>query len=305
VAARTDYTVAYRSADGRVVDLCKIILSADGSYYLTAPYHNLNRAIAAKLTVNYATDTIGSALNDAVEVATLEDDERRLKLSHHPDGFLQFSGEGILSGRNADGTPKGIGTQSWSLLRPTFGPSFGIAFSDPLATGRTTAGRRRTVVFDEADIAHMRTPAIRGLIFVGYYLPVPWREYAYLVGPEQYEIQIVNPSAQAVLRLTALLASPTSAYPGLIGIQALPHGLPSKSNVPSFMMMSSTGDLRRNKRGELLGDQLICVYPQPDLDAGSSYMSLNYPLPAPAYVAPVPWYDVIARLRRLVSQGRP
>jgi hypothetical protein len=39
----------------------------------------------------------------------MEDDEYRLKLSHHPDGFVQFSGHGIKSGRNADGTPKGLG----------------------------------------------------------------------------------------------------------------------------------------------------------------------------------------------------
>jgi hypothetical protein len=53
-----------------------------------------------------------------------------------------------------------------------------------------------------------------------------------------------------------------------------------------YMVTSSTGNLRRNEDGDLLGDQLVCVYPRPNLSDPVNYMSLNYPLPAPPYEAP-------------------
>src|SRR3954470_886414 len=118
-----DYTVAYDDGND-VVDLCKILFGADGSYYVTAPYHPADRAIAAKATVNYAEGADLLSLDDALELAVLDDDERRLKVSHHPDGFLQFSGQGIRSGLDEAGQPKGIGTFSWPLTTPTLGPSF-------------------------------------------------------------------------------------------------------------------------------------------------------------------------------------
>lgn len=62
------------------------------------------------------------------------------------------------------------------------------------------------------------------------------------------------------------------------------------------MVTSSTGNLRRNDEGDLLGDQLVCVYPRPDLTHPVHYMSLNYPLPAPPYTAPPGTQDVVPRL---------
>jgi len=39
-------------------------------------------------TVNYAGPPEAFTSEKAIEVAVLDDDDRRLKLSHHPDGFL-------------------------------------------------------------------------------------------------------------------------------------------------------------------------------------------------------------------------
>jgi hypothetical protein len=271
---------------GETVDLCKIILGGDGSYYITAPFHPHNKALAAIMTVNYAKPPQILSFDEALEVAVLEDDDKRLKLSHHPDGFIQFSGEGVLSGRNQDGSPKGLGTYSWPLRRPTLGPSFGMMFGDPKGSGRPTRGGPRTVVFNEDDIAHMRKGDLAGLRIAGYYLPVRWREFVHRIGPDHYEIGIVNPGAQAVLSLRVLLAPVDSDLPGLIGLQAVPHGLVMPSGGGGYMVTSSTGNLRRNEDGDLLGDQLVCVYPMPNLSDPVNYMSLNYPLPAPPYEAP-------------------
>jgi hypothetical protein len=153
MAKSIDYTVAYSSDQG-IVDLCKILFGGDGSYYVTAPYHPADKAIAAKVVVNFAKQDGLFQLDDAVELAVLDDDERRLKVSHHPDGFLQFSGSGVRSGLDDQGRPKGLGVFSWPLTQPTFGPSFQLAFSDPHACGRATKANNRTVVLPEAEIEH-------------------------------------------------------------------------------------------------------------------------------------------------------
>ena len=155
--------------------------TGDGSYFVTAPYHPLDRAVAGKITINYANPTLGrkivSLQDDALELGVLDDDRRRLKLSHHPSGLLQFSGEGITSGLDSDGQPKGIGTISWPLVLPTLGPSFGIGFADPLTSGRPSANRPQTVVLRESALEHLRFGDLRGLHITGFYFPPMWREF--------------------------------------------------------------------------------------------------------------------------------
>lgn len=55
-----------------------------------------------------------------------------VKFSYHPDGFVQFSSatnKKIVSGRNPNGSPKGLGVLSWSLNNPiSTGPSMTITF---------------------------------------------------------------------------------------------------------------------------------------------------------------------------------
>lgn len=284
-----DYTIGYHDGTS-TVDLFKILFGGDGSYYITAPYHPLDQAIAARITVNYATGDGVFNLDEADELAVLDDDEKRLKVSHHPDGLLQFSGQGVRSGLDETGQPKGIGVFSWRLLRPTLGPSFQLAFSDAIACGRSHTRRQRSVIFEEADIEHLRKN-IEGLTVIGYYLPVRWREFVYRGSDGNMWMDLIHPNAQAVKHLRVVLASKDSGIPGLIGLEALPHGLDSTNGQPSFFITTSTGNLRRNEDGDLLGDQLLCAYPMPDLD-NASLPSLNYPLPSAPYTAPPGTTDI-------------
>lgn len=290
MARSVDYTVAFR--DGKnTADLFKILFGGDGSYYITAPYHPLDSAIAARFTVNYADANQEFLLAEAEELAALDDVDKRLKISHHPDGFLQFSGQGVRSGRDENGEPRGLGVFSWPLERPTLGPSFQLAFSDPVACGRPSKNLTRTVVFDNDDLDHIRK-GVDGLTIVGYYLPVRWREFIYRGADREHWIDLVHPNAQAVKHLRVVLASKDCSLPGLIGLEALPHGLDPVDRQPSFFVTTSTGSLRRNDDGELLGDQLFCAYPMPDL-ASASLPVLNYPLPAPPYTSPPGTQDII------------
>lgn len=277
------YTLAYERA-GEAFDLCKIIFGGDGSYFVTAPYHPHDKALAAILTINYAEDQSSVALDEAVELAVLEDDERRLKLSHHPDGFLQFSGEGVLSGRNVDGTARGLGVVSWPLVRPTLGPSFSLAFSDPSKSGRPSKGGASTVVLPDYEIEHM-SAGQAGVHVIGYYFPARWREFVYRGPDGGWWMYLVHPQAQAAKPLRVLLASRESDFPGFIGVEARPHEVEEPDGVATFFLSSSTGNLRRNSEGDLLGDQLVCMYPQVDL-GGAHLPSLNYPLADIPYSIP-------------------
>jgi hypothetical protein len=264
--ARTiSYTLAY-AADGKQWDLCKVIFGGDGSYYVTAPYHKRSAATAALVTVCYNSPTdVATTLGSALEIALVEDDEQRLKLTHHPDGFIQFSGHGILSGRDRSGKAKGIGIQSWPLYEPTFGPSFVAAFSDPEGWGRESTNSARTIVFDEASLKHMRWPDITGLTVVGFYFPVRWREFVYSDAEGSDWIDIVHPNAQAVKHLRVLLASKESDFPGLLGLEVQPSAIEAIDPDGGFYLSSSSGNVRWTAKGDLLGDQLVCMYPAMDM----------------------------------------
>ena len=94
------YTIVYQKPEAEY-KLCKIWFGADGSYYVTSPYHPEGRAFLMKIRVNYSLQEMTVPLEEAIDTAGLDDDDRRLKLAHHPDGFVQFSGHGILSGRDS------------------------------------------------------------------------------------------------------------------------------------------------------------------------------------------------------------
>lgn len=134
-------------------------------------------------------------------------------------------------------------------------------------------------------ITHMRSEGFTGLHVAGYYLPVRWREFVYRAAEGSYWIDLVHPNRQATKHLRVILASVDCDFPGLIGLEAMPHGLDSINGKPSFFVTTSTGNLRRNLDGDLLGDQLLCVYPQPDLK-DTRLPPLNFPLPSPPYTAP-------------------
>src|SRR2546421_351256 len=113
--------------DGQTIyKVCRIIYGKDGSFYVSLPYHPEKKGVVFVMTVNYARYEQQIALKELVDLAGFEDEEHRLKYSHHASGFIQFSGAGIQSGQNADGSAKGIGIMSWPLAKPVRGPAFAL-----------------------------------------------------------------------------------------------------------------------------------------------------------------------------------
>ncbi|MFK0160244.1 hypothetical protein ACIQVK_50330 [Streptomyces sp. NPDC090493] len=109
--------------------ICKISQHADGGYMVMAPYHQAREGWLAKHSVDYKSRHMSARLEDMHHYTASD----RVKLSHHADGFVQFSGEQsgkITSGRDPfTGQPKGLGLMSAAMNHPvTSGPTFGVSF---------------------------------------------------------------------------------------------------------------------------------------------------------------------------------
>jgi hypothetical protein len=85
-----------------------------------------------------------------------------VKFSYHPDGFVQFSSatnSRITSGRNPDGTPKGLGLLSWPLNNPiSTGPSMTITLwgLDKFAKELPTKVDKRFVFETKEAVKHQK-----------------------------------------------------------------------------------------------------------------------------------------------------
>ncbi|MBN1517074.1 hypothetical protein JXA32_10965 [Candidatus Sumerlaeota bacterium] len=272
------YTIVFESRNGRR-KLFKLWFGADGSYYVTVPYHSAKKAILFKQTVNYATSawrTVDDGdwipVEQAIDIASADD--ARIKLSHHPDGFLQFSGKGILSGRNSDASAKGIGTLSWPLKQGCHGPAFSVTISGVDDFESADTCNDLFCLFRETDLTVI--PGVGPLVIEGHYFPVMWRRFVQTHSDGSKTIPIVHPSG-AVLNLRVLLPSDKCPIGGFFGLDIFGNlgtfeGTLSKSG---FALSSSTGNVRMNEHGQKIGDGLYCFYPRPD--GICKYRSIDYP----------------------------
>lgn len=112
----------------RAVKVMQIQPYAGGGFAVLAPYHVERQGFLIKHEVDYTSKEMLIPRSEWIEYSA----DDRVKLSFHPDGFVQFSGENprrILSGRDeATGEPKGLGlVMQHPLYEPiTTGPTFGM-----------------------------------------------------------------------------------------------------------------------------------------------------------------------------------
>lgn len=98
-----------------------------GGFAVLAPYHSARSGWLMKIPVDYTQKLMHIPRTEMTEYTATD----RVKLSFHPDGFVQFSGENpqkIRSGRDENGDPKGLGILMQHDLYETIttGPTFGI-----------------------------------------------------------------------------------------------------------------------------------------------------------------------------------
>jgi hypothetical protein len=185
----------------------------------------------------------------------LDDDRSRLKLSHHPDGFVQFSGEGIVSGRDGTGRPKGIGIMSFPLARPPrTGPSFACAIFglDDFASGNPH--RADALNFSDAFIAPLT--GVGGFVLEGSYFTAAWREFVFEHEGTWYLEMRHNMGS--VIRYRALLSSTASDC--FVGLRMYRADV-AVGNSPSGFILSGPSANVRTVNGERMANSIYCVYP--------------------------------------------
>ena len=257
------YTIIFRK-NGTRYKICKIWFGADGSYYVTVPYHSAKKAMLFKHTVNYKTSVPhkidGGELipfSEALDIAS--SDDKRIKLSHHPDGFIQFSGFGVVSGKSPDGTIKGIGVQSWPLLGGCRGPAFGVTFLGVEQFEQENKQQNPECLFDQEELTVI--PGTNGFVLEGHYFPVMWRRFIQTAPDGRKTISIVHPTGN-ILRLKVLLPPNECPIGGFMGLDLWSELVNFNGAVSGYSISSSTGNMRRNDKGELLGDGISCIYPR-------------------------------------------
>ena len=229
------YTVVYLTG-GVSYKICKIWFGSDGSYYVTSPYHPDSKAWLFKVRVNYALEEMTIPLEELHDLASVDDDERCLKLAHHPDGFVQFSGRG---------------------------PAFGIVIRGIEQFQQASATGDKTVVFSDAEISSL--PGANTLVIEGHYFPSLWRRFVRVEHDGSRTISVFHP-AKAVLKLKVLFASPRCALDSFIGIELYTDKVESKfSTSPSFALSGPTGNLRKNLEGQWTAESIQCMFPRGDL----------------------------------------
>ena len=121
-------TIAVQDGDGVVRKITKLIPYGDGGFAVHVPYHKAQIGWLLKMPVDYKVmgETV-TPISECTEYSATD----RVKLSYHPSGFVQFSGEmpgKIISGLDPiTGEPKGLGIITNPLSSPIrTGPTFGI-----------------------------------------------------------------------------------------------------------------------------------------------------------------------------------
>ena len=235
--------------------ICRVWFGSDGSYYVTAPYHEARSASAWISTVYYERRQSQMERDSYIEVGLLDDDEKRLKLAHHPDGFVQFSGEGVLSGHDEHGRPRGIGIQSFPLTRPPrTGPSFactilgldGFAIGDPR--------RPDAINFNDAHLPPLREG--NGLVLEGSYFTASWRQ---LIFPrdDQWFLDMRHPMG-SIIRYRVLLSSITANC--FVGLRMFRAHVAMADHRSGFILSGPSTNVR-TVDDERMADGIYCAYP--------------------------------------------
>jgi hypothetical protein len=245
------------SKGGVYYKICKVWFGADGSYYVTMPYHPARRALFMKMTVDYTTRGPQYIRHDdALEVAILDDDEARPKLSHHPDGFCQFSGKNVISGKDEKGKPKGIAVFASPLMQVGRGPAFSIVVRGVEAFDKQDKPRSGDITFAYEEMNAV--PKMNALILEGYYFQPLCRRFIRTLPDGTKSITVVHPSGIA-LPLRVLLPDDTCELPGFLGLEM--YAFPCGDIKPGFTMSGPGEKSRTNELGHLVADVIMGVFP--------------------------------------------
>lgn len=255
-------TIAVTDRPGEVAHkITKVVAYREGGFGVLVPYHNARVGYLFKHQIDYRERTQRIPRSEVIEYGASD----RVKLSFHPDGFVQFSGENagkIMSGRDETGAPKGLGLMlEHPLFKPiASGPTFSLTIwglHDFEAMKQTD--ERNAIIFGEDDFYY------RGCT------PRTWNSYVVevFIIPQQHWAGIRSRTGRLVLTAAFggfevhgavfdLLIIPLARQPILLGV--ICSRSRSKFPVASGFVLSSPTDRRE---GQPLATAMVALYPAP------------------------------------------
>jgi len=272
--------------NGVLRKIAKVIFGDDGSYYVTVPYHQANKAVLMKSTVDYDASTPRHVDDLSPHISKTEmidlgvADSDRVKLSHHPDGFVQFSGHGVLSGRNVDGSPKGVGALSTPLGSKFDGPAFAIGLTTLEDFPEITKLPSDIFLLDADNIYAI--PGCSGLVIDAHYFPPMWNRFIRRSQDHAKDSILLRHPCTAVVELSVLRMPVTCAIPGFFGFEMFSMPITDreiasgKNKYPHFSLAGPAGNLRKNDKGHMVADALNCIYPRENMDNSWLARNLNF-----------------------------
>lgn len=235
----------------------KIMFTGDGSYSLTAPYHNAQKAVLYKATVNYDTAKQFVAFADAIQLAGL--DEGRLKITYHRSGFVQYSGDGVVSGIDDTGKPKGLGVFSRPLEDVGSGPALSTAVQGVSHLETTTNTSKHDLVVRSSEIP--KWPHSNGVMLEVHYFQPNIRRFVFHDHLGRNRINIIHPAGY-IVPMFAIYSPEDCEYPGLLGIEIYEQRF--RIGDSGFSLSGPGENERSNEKGERIADVIGCVFPRPE-----------------------------------------
>lgn len=150
--------IAIEDDEGIYRTVSKIVPYRDGGFAVVAPYHAAKEGFLFKMA---NPEELGGRFSVPAPAEVYRyTAAHRIKLSFHPDGFIQFSGENpgtMRSARGPLGEPKGLGILRPPLSKPIVsGPTFGILAWGLSDFARCPVSERGVVRFSQADLYYGR-----------------------------------------------------------------------------------------------------------------------------------------------------
>ncbi len=248
---------------GTLRKITKIAPYGGGGFAVLVPYHDARRGHLLKYSPDHSKRDLKLPLDEATEYSA----EDRVKLSLHPDGFVQFSGENpgkIVSGRDpGTGEPRGLGVMSRPLSAPVnTGPTlaivvWGLSEFEPL----DSASRHNAIVFSEDDYYYRRCSpdTWNGYVIEGFVLE---NQYWGAVRNREGKLTVtVMPMFEAIGAIFDFRVVPLPGQPVLLGLMT--SRLRTDFGTPSGFTLNGPSDLKSK-------EALSAIYPAPEVLGVSS-----------------------------------
>mgnify|MGYP001158983328 CR=1 FL=1 len=156
---------------GQRYKVLKVLFYTEGGCAVLLPYHPAKEGVLGKFLFDYRNRNTIIGYDSMKKFRV----DNQVKLSFHSDGFVQFSGSHIKSGRKRNGKPKGLGIFIDPLSKVIkTGPTFGLTLwgIDQFLEYRDSTCKKTDIVFkeDQYDYRDCNSQDYSGYLIEGFFL---------------------------------------------------------------------------------------------------------------------------------------